>query len=321
MSHDLVPESGSILTCVGNTPLRPLGRLFPDSTVYAKLEMFNPTGSAKDRAGLSMVRDAIEQKRVRPGGTVIESSSGNMGLAVAQACLYYGLRFICVVDERTSARAIELLRVYQADVELVDCNTSSRDNLLEARLLRVEELRQKFPDLYWTDQYSNPANSRAHWTTMKEIVDELGRSPDYLYVATSTCGTLAGCVQYTRNRGLKTTFVAVDAWGSVTFDGEPGIRRLPGHGISVMPKLYKRDLADRVYRSTERQCVNGCLRLRDKEAIIAGASSGAVISAVMDHVTQEQLPHDACVVAILHDRGDRYLDTIYSPEWVAQLER
>jgi N-(2-amino-2-carboxyethyl)-L-glutamate synthase len=307
----------SILSTVGRTPLVELRRVLPGWTIHAKLEMFNPTGSAKDRAGLSMIRDALDKGLVQGGGTVIESSSGNMGLALAQACHYFGIRFICVVDERTSTRTIDLLRACQADVEVAKQDQWRADSPLAARLQRIAELQEEIKGAYWTNQYANPANSLAHHETMKEIVSKVGRQIDYVLVATSTCGTLAGCVEYARGLNMTTKFVAVDAQGSVTFHGMPGPRKLPGHGIAIVPELYRDDLASECYRASDRECVDGCRWLWKSESIFAGASSGAVITALR-HLSA-RIPPDARVVVILHDRGDRYLDTVYSDSWVSQL--
>jgi cysteine synthase A len=294
-----------------------LERLLPGANfqVFAKLERFNPAGSIKDRAAISMLREKIACGALQPGRSVIvESSSGNLGIGLAQACRYFGLHFVCVVDAKTTSQNIAIIRAYGADVEVVTDPDPVTGEFLSMRLARVHELLETMSDAYWPDQYSNPLNPRAHHQTMREIDEALDGQVDYLFCATSTCGTLTGCAEYVRKHGLPTTVVAVDAVGSVLFGLRPGRRLIPGHGAAVRPELLDVTAADRVVHITDIECVVGCHRLVGREAILAGGSSGAIVSAL--EKVQADLPDDANCVAILPDGGDRYLDTIYSDEWV-----
>jgi cysteine synthase A len=151
---------------------------------------------------------------------------------------------------------------------------------------------------------------------MHEIATELDGKIDYLFVATSTCGTLRGCAQYVRDHHLGTTIFAVDAHGSVIFGGQPAKRLIPGHGAARRPELYRPDLADACLRVSDLDCVVGCRRLVLREGILAGGSSGGVLMAV-DQV-KRRIRRGATCAVIFHDRGERYLDTIYSDEWVAE---
>jgi cysteine synthase A len=137
-----------------------------------------------------------------------------------------------------------------------------------------------------------------------------------VFLATSTCGTLRGCAEFLRGRGMQTKIIAVDAMGSVIFGRPAGKRLLPGHGAGVVPKLFSPDLADDVVHVSDLDCVVGCRRLVQHEAILAGASSGGVISAIERLVADDRLRSPARCVAILPDRGERYLDTVYSDSWV-----
>jgi cysteine synthase A len=283
--------------------------------VFAKLERFNPAGSIKDRAAISMLRDKIADGALQPGRSVIvESSSGNLGIGLAQACRYFGLRFVCVVDAKTTSQNIAILRAYGADVEVVTDPDPATGEFLSMRLVRVRELLETISDAYWPDQYSNPLNPRAHHQTMREIDEALDGQVDYLFCATSTCGTLTGCAEYVREHGLPTTVVAVDAVGSVLFGLRPARRLIPGHGAAVRPGLLDVTAADRVVHISDIECVVGCHRLVGREAILAGGSSGAIVSAL--EKVRADIPDDANCVAIMPDGGDRYLDTIYSHEWV-----
>jgi 2,3-diaminopropionate biosynthesis protein SbnA len=305
-----------ILSTIGKTPLVKLSRYLPGAhfDLYAKLEGFNPGGSIKDRTAYYILTRALESGRARPGSTVIESSSGNMGIGLAQACAFYGLRFICVVDSKTTKQNVEILRAYGAQIDKVEEPDPVSGEFLQARLNRVRQLLREIPGSVWFDQYSNEHNPLAHYETMREILDELDGRLDYLFCATSTCGTLRGCSEYLRSRGAPTKVVAVDAVGSVIFGGGHCKRLIPGHGAALVPQLFRPDLSDGCVHVTDLDCVKGCRRLMRREAVLAGGSSGGVLSAV--ERMNDLLPHGAVCVAILPDRGERYLDTIYSDEWV-----
>jgi 2,3-diaminopropionate biosynthesis protein SbnA len=311
--------SEGILSTVGNTPLIRLARVFKDSQfhLFAKLEGFNPGGSAKDRPALNILEEAMKSGEIGPGTVIVESSSGNLGIGLAQACRYFGLRFVCVVDPKTTQQNIRILRAYGAEIDLVSECDPGTGEFLQARIDRVRTLLQTIKDSFWPNQYASLANAGAHYkTTMREIATELDGKIDYLFCATSTCGTLRGCAEYSRDHNLGARIVAVDAVGSVIFGGRPAKRLIPGHGASRRPELYRPDLADALIRVTDLDCVIGCRRLVRCEAILAGGSSGGVLMAV-DKVRQ-RIPSGATCVAIFHDRGDRYLDTIYSDDWLEE---
>src|SRR5579885_1143885 len=246
--------NGGILSTIGNTPLVSLDKIFPGShfRLFAKLEAFNPGGSIKDRPAFNIIRQGMHTGKITPKTTIVESSSGNMGIGIAQICSYLGLRFICVADAKT----------------------------------------------------------------MSEIAVALAGRVDYLFCAASTCGTLRGCVEYVRREGLPTKVCAVDAVGSVIFGSRKAKRLIPGHGAALVPPLFDGGLADRVVHVTDRDCVVGCRRLVKTEGILAGGSSGAVLMALRQ--VAGQIPDGANCVVIFPDRGERYLDTIYSDEWVAE---
>lgn len=307
-----------ILSAVGGTPLVELERLIPgfSSRVYAKTEWFNPGGSIKDRSALSMLLDRIRSGQLVPGSsTVVESSSGNLAIGIAQLCRYFGLSFICVVDARTTAQNIAILRAYGADVRIVTEPDPVTGELLPQRLKLVARLLTEIPGAYCPDQYSNPLNPQAHLATMAEIDEALDGEVDYLVLSVGTSGTLGGCAEYVRSRGLRTKIVAVDAIGSVLFDSVCACSRIiPGHGASVRPAVLDRADAHRVVHVGDLDCVVGCRRLVQREAVLAGGSSGAVVSA-LERIAPE-IPADSTCVLILPDGGDRYLETIYDDAWV-----
>lgn len=307
-----------ILACVGNTPLVELSRLFADQEMrlFAKLEQFNPGGSSKDRPALFVLERGIETGAIRPDTVVLESSSGNMGIGLAQACAYYKLKFICVVDPKITAQNLSLLKAYDVVVDMVQEPDPGSGEFLVARMKRVKQLAENMPGSFWINQYANTWNSCAHHQTMHEIVTTLDGKLDYLFCATSTCGTLRGCAEYRNLHRLPTKIIAVDAVGSAISGGPRKPRLIPGHGAAVIPQLFHEGLADDFVRVTDLDCVIGCHRLLREEAILAGGSSGAIISAIALYV--ERLKRGAVCAAILPDRGERYLPTIYSPDWVTK---
>lgn len=309
---------GGIVEAIGGTPLIRLRRLFEGEPfeVYGKLEWMNPGGSAKDRPALYMIREAIRRGEITKDTVVIESSSGNLAISLAQLCRYLGLRFICVIDPRTTEQHKQIIRSFHGEIDLVTEPDAATGEFLPARIRRVGELLRQIPKAYWTNQYGNPDNSLAHAeTTMREIGERLGPI-DYLFCGVSSCGTIRGCMEYIRGRQWSTRIVAVDAAGSVIFGGAKGPRRFPGLGAGLTPGLYRQDIADDVVYVTDSDCVRGCRELVRHESILAGASSGGVVAAI--RAMSGRIAKGAVCVAILPDRGERYLGTVYNDDWVRQ---
>lgn len=315
-----VPKA-SVLEAVGHTPIVRMSRLFDETglEVYGKLEALNPGGSIKDRAAYNILTHALAAGVIDHDTTVVESSSGNFAIGLAQVCAYLGLRLVCVVDIKTTKLNCSIIEAYGARVDLVDKPDPESGEYLVARLKRVQQILASVPNGFWPNQYANADNSGAHYGhTMPEIIESLGPDLDYLVLSVSTCGTLRGCADYIHASGLKTRVVAVDAMGSVIFGRPPGKRLLPGHGAGIVPTLFKPDLADIVVHVSDLDCVLGCRRLVQQEAIFAGASSGGVITAIERLAADGVLPQGARVAAVLPDRGERYLDTVYSDTWVQE---
>jgi cysteine synthase A len=270
------PGAG-ILAAIGNTPIVELARILADRSVrvYAKLEKCNPGGSVKDRPACRMLTDKIQSGELKPGrSVVIESSSGNLAIGLAQVCRYYGVQLICVVDAKTARQSVEILRALGAEVEIVLQADPETGEYLAARLRRVRELVASIPHSYWPNQYANPLNAAAHEQTMQEIDQALSGRVDYLLCATSSCGTLRGCADYVRQHGMATKVVAVDAVGSAVFPPEQASERLiPGHGAAVRPELVEQCAVDRVIRVSDVDAVVACRRLARLEAMLVGGSS------------------------------------------------
>ncbi|WP_232549812.1 pyridoxal-phosphate dependent enzyme [Propioniciclava soli] len=301
---------------IGNTPLARLDRLPTPRGVRAwgKLEWFNPGGSAKDRSAQAMVDAALASGRIGPGSVLVESSSGNFGVALARLCVRHGMTLHVVVDPRSNRTTVATMRALGATVhELTEPDPDTGD-WLTARIAKVAELRERWPDAYSLDQYSNRAALRAHADgTMAEIVRDLGRAPDVVVVATSTTGTIGGCLTHVREQGLDTAVVAVDAEGSVLFGGRRGQRLLSGFGAGIVPGLAEGVVPDDVVRVSDAAAVAGCRLLARTEGMLVGASAGAVV-----HAMTTLAVGDADVVGIFHDAGLAYLDTVYDDAWVAE---
>lgn len=310
--------NNGMLSTIGQTPLVLLKKIYQEFPfrIYGKMEMFNPGGSIKDRPAFKMIYKALEEGKLRVNDTVIESSSGNMAIGLAQVCCYFGLNLIVVVDPKINDHTLKILRAYGARIEQVT-RSDGDGNYLSGRLQRVEELLHELPDCYWPNQYQNDYNPAAHYRTMEEIVQALPEPPDYLLAATSTCGTVMGCADYVREHNLNTKIVAVDAIGSVIFGTPSADRLVPGHGAGRPSDLLNKDVIDHVLHLTDEECVTGCHRLLDQEAVLAGGSSGAVVLGV-EKLQPEIRDKKATLVLILPDSGERYLDTIYSDKWVCE---
>ncbi|MBO9608431.1 MAG: 2,3-diaminopropionate biosynthesis protein SbnA [Paenibacillaceae bacterium] len=307
-----------IMGAIGKTPAVKLARLFRDApfAVYAKLEMLNPGGSVKDRPAIDMLRAAQREGKLREGSVVVESSSGNLAIGLAQACNLLGCRFVCVVDPRTTQANLRLLRAYGARIDLVSRPDPATSEFVPARLNRVRRWLRRLPDAFWPNQYANPHNAAAHQrTTMAELAADVP-AIDYLFLGVSTCGTLRGCIDYIREHGLATRVIAVDAAGSVIF-GRPnaGVKRhLPGIGAGIQPALKPAEGVHDVVTVSDRDSIHYCRLLARRESIVAGGSSGGVVAAVAAY--RERIAPGSICAVLLPDRGERYLDTIYDDGWV-----
>jgi N-(2-amino-2-carboxyethyl)-L-glutamate synthase len=259
---------------------------------------------------------AFDSGLINKDTIIIESSSGNMGIGLAQVCRYLNLHFICVIDPKITLQNRRLIQAYGATLSLVSDADHVSGEYLQARLARVQELLSVHRNSFWPNQYANCDASDAHHVTMAEILSGVGGRLDYLFCATSTCGTLRGCAEYLREHSPATKAIAVDAVGSVIFGRTPRRRLIPGHGASTIPHLFDASLASSCVHVTDLECIAGCRTLLRDEALLVGGSSGAVFMAV-----QRALPDifaGARCAAIFPDRGERYLETIFSDDWIEQ---
>ncbi|MEJ2865747.1 2,3-diaminopropionate biosynthesis protein SbnA [Actinomycetospora flava] len=306
----------SVLDTVGTTPLVALGRLFPQPgvEVLAKLELMNPGGSMKDRSARYIVDSGLADGSIPPGSRLVESSSGNFGVAVAMVARLHGLAFTCVVDPHASPANVAIMRGLGADVDTVD-EPDEAGGYLHTRLARVHEILATTPDTVWINQYANDRNWLAHYHgTGSELADALIVPPTHLVGAVSTTGSLLGCARRLREVCDPLEVVAADAVGSVIFGGPGGRRELPGLGSSRVPELHSPAEIDRVEQVDDATAAEACRELLATEAIFAGGSTGAVVTAVRRVVRDVTPP--ARIVAIFPDRGDRYLDRVWDDAWL-----
>ncbi|ARJ51178.1 2,3-diaminopropionate biosynthesis protein SbnA [Staphylococcus lutrae] len=311
------PIYDSLLSCIGETPIVRLARLFPNHDVLAKLEYMNPGGSMKDRPAQFIIERGFETGEITSKTHLIESTSGNLGIALAMIAKIKGLKLTCVVDPKISPTNLKMIQSYGANVDMVD-TPDEHGGYLMTRIQRVQSLLEETEHGYWINQYANDLNWQAHYYGAgTEIVNTVQRPIDYFVAPVSTTGSIMGISRKIKAHHPHAKVIAVDAKGSIIFGDTPCDRALPGIGASRVPEILDATEIDEVIHMSDYQSVVGCRRLLDEEGIFAGGSTGAIISAIQQ-LTEHVTP-GATIVTILPDRGDRYLDLVYSEDWIAQL--
>lgn len=285
--------------------------------VYLKCEGFNFAGSIKLKAATEIVARAARNGDLRPGDTIVESSSGNLGIAMSLVAAGQGYRFICVTDSRCTLGARQLMQTLGADVRVVTEPHPER-GLLGARLDLVNRLCAENDGYFWPNQYANAGNWRAHYQTTGPEILKAFPGLDVLFVGTGTTGTLMGCARYFAEHRPSVRIVAIDAVGSVTFGAPPAQRMIPGLGTSVRPALLDESIVDEVMHVAEEDTVRACWALM-RHGFLFGGSTGTVVSGAMRWFADNAPGDDLTAVAIAPDLGDRYLDTIYHEPWVADI--
>ncbi|MFD7017622.1 2,3-diaminopropionate biosynthesis protein SbnA [Streptomyces sp. NPDC059161] len=282
-------------------------------TTHLKLEGLNPAGSIKLKAARAMVEDAEADGVLKRGSRLIESTSGNLGMALASVCAAKGFHLTVITDPNANENSIRFMRAMGAEVTVVT-EQDSNGGFLQTRIRLLHQLLAEDPSLVWLNQYTNPANPGAHREgTAVEIFQGFGE-PDWLFIGTGTSGTLMGCVQYVRDARASTRVVAVDTLGSVTFGGPPGRRWIPGLGSSRRPELFRDDGSFDKVLVEERDTVMMCRHVARTYGLLLGGSTGTVLAAVRS--MRDVIPPGATVLAISPDLGDRYLNTVYDDDWV-----
>ena len=287
-------------------------------SLFLKCEGFNFAGSIKLKAATEMVEAAERDGTLRPGSILVESSSGNLGVALSMIAASKGYRFLCVTDSRCNRSTRRLMEAIGSDVHVIALAAADAPGgLLGARIEYVHRLCASDDRYVWLNQYSNPGNWQAHYhSTAPAIVRQFPRL-DVLFVGAGTTGTLMGCARYLREWHRPVRIVAVDTVGSVTFGGVPGRRMIPGLGTSVRPPLLDESLVDEVVRVEEADTIRACRRLA-RRGFLFGGSTGTVVSGAIGWLARHHAP-ELTAVAIAPDLGERYLDTVYQPDWVEEF--
>ena len=291
-------------------------RSIVDRRLYLKCEGLNFAGSVKLKAATEMVAAAEREGVLTPASVLVESSSGNLGVAVSMLAASKGYRFLCVTDSRCNLATRRLMEALGADVHVIT-EPHPVTGFLGARLEYLRALCATDDRYVWLDQYHNPNNWKAHYRTTAPAIASTFPELDVLFVGAGTTGTLMGCARYFRAWRRPVRVVAVDTVGSVTFGGPAGRRMIPGLGMSVRPPLLDPSLIDDVVLVEEADAVRSCHRLA-RRGFLFGGSTGTVFSGALDWLTR----HDhtgLTAVAISPDLGERYLDTIYQPTWVEDI--
>ncbi len=294
----------TIVELIGNTPLVRLNRLSPEggATIYAKVEYFNPGGSVKDRICLNMIDEAERQGKLKPGGTIVEPTSGNTGIGLALVAAVRGYKLILVMPESMSMERASLLSSYGAQLVLTAAWEGMKGSIKEA-----ESIVAQNPSYYMPDQFSNAANPAMHRkTTALEIWEALDGKIDAFVAAVGTGGTITGCGEVFKERKPQVQVIAVEPAGSpVLSGGDPGPHKSQGIGAGFIPQVLNRKILDRVVTVTDDEAYQTSKLLAKKEGLLVGISSGANVFAAQK-VAQDLGPGKN-VVTVLCDTGERYI--------------
>ena len=291
----------SMQDMIGNTPLVKLNNLgFPEGVnAFAKLELYNPSGSVKDRIGKYMIADAEKKGLLKPGGTIIEGTAGNTGLGIAFAALNKGYRVIFVVPTKFSEEKQTLMRALGAEI----INTPREDGMLGASA-KAKELEKSISGAVSLKQFENPANPLAHYeTTGPEIYSALDGNIDYLVAGAGSGGTYSGIMRYLKEKNPKINGILADPVGSTMGGGEHGDYNIEGIGNDFIADTMDMSLVDKVIKITDDDAFGASRELAKKEGIFAGSSSGGALAAARKLAESGATGN---VVVILPDRGDRY---------------
>lgn len=305
----------SIEELVGKTPLLDAFRLRHEQGLYGrlllKLEYLNPAGSVKDRAALRMIREAETSGRLKPGGTIIEPTSGNTGIGLAALGVPKGYRMILTMPDTMSAERRKLLAAYGAELVLTEGAKG-----MQGAVDRAKELAEEIPDSFIPDQFGNPANARAHEiSTGPEIWEDTDGQVDVFVAGIGTGGTITGTGRYLKRQNPKIKVIAVEPASSpLLSEGKTGAHGLQGIGANFVPELLDTQVYDEIVTVTEDEAYEAARCLACAEGILTGISSGAALWAAMTLAADPDYL-DKNIVVLLPDTGDRYLSTsLYEEE-------
>ncbi len=310
--HDRIYDS--ICEIIGGTPVLRLKRI-PEphwAEMLVKLESMNPGGSVKDRIGLSMIEAAERDGRLKPGGTIVEATSGNTGIGLAMVCAAKGYKAILIMPDDVNIERVALLRAYGARVIL-----TPRLELMQGAINKAEEILREHPDYFMPQQFRNSANPQIHReTTAREILRVVDGKLDALVVGVGTGGTATGTGEALKQHIANLKLLVVEPADSpVLSGGKPGMHKIQGIGAGFVPEVLNRSVIDRIITVTDEEAASAAHRLAEEEGILCGISAGAILHASC--IAARELGTGKRVLAILPDSGERYLST----DWFHQSWR
>jgi len=315
-----------ITQAVGNTPLVRLRRLPEEhgvrATILAKLESLNPTGSVKDRMAIYLLNQAVERGDLKPGGTIVEATSGNTGAAVAMFAAVHGYRAILTIPDKMSREKVDTLKAFGAEVHI--CPTAVPPDSPESYYEVGKRIVRETPNSYWVGQYFNLDNIEAHYrTTGPEIWEQTGGRLDSLVGGVGTGGTVSGTARFLKEKNPKIEVVAADPEGSVYYQYhkdktliEPHTYLVEGIGEDMLCPTIDFSVIDTMYQIGDRESFIVARDLARKEGILAGGSSGSIVAAALKH--GKQLDSDKVMVVILPDAGSKYISKMFNDDWMRE---
>jgi cystathionine beta-synthase len=317
----------SILGAIGNTPLVRLGRIGASLSceLYAKAEFFNPGGSVKDRIALNIIAEAERSGRLKPNGTVVESTSGNTGVGLAILCALKGYKAVFVMPDKMSQEKIQLLRAFGARVVITPTSVSPEDPRSYYRV--ADRIVAETPNAILANQYHNPENPLTHYqTTGPEIWAQTQGKVTDIVVGMGTGGTITGVGRFLKDQNPEIQVVGVDPYGSILHDlwqsrHEPDAveatpYKVEGIGEDFLPSTLDLSLVDHIIRVTDKESFLWARRLVKQEGIFSGGSSGSALAGAVRYA--QTLTHDRLVVVVLPDSGSRYLSKVFDDKWMRE---
>ena len=319
--------ANSILETIGNTPLVKINRIASEieALVLAKVESFNPGNSVKDRMALKMIEDAEKEGKLKPGGTIVEGTSGNTGMGLALASIVKGYKLICVSTDKQSKEKFDILRAVGAKV--IICPTDVEPEDPKSYYSTSKRIAKETDNSWYVNQYDNLSNTEAHYqTTGPEIWKQTGGKITHFVVGVGTGGTISGVGKYLKEKNSKIKIWGIDTYGSVfkkyhetgEFDKNEIYPYLTeGIGEDILPKNVDFSIIDHFEKVTDKDAAIFTRKLAREEGIFAGNSCGAAIKGVLQ--LKKHFKKDDVVVVLLHDSGSRYVGKIYNDEWMKKM--
>ena len=314
----------NILENIGNTPLIKLNKVNKGlrPQIFAKLESSNPGGSVKDRIGLSMLEDAERNGQIKPGGTVIEATSGNTGIGLALACAVKGYKSIFIVTDKVSTEKINYLKALGGDVIVV--SNAVNHNHPDYYITVAKKINRETPNSIFMYQYSNPANPEVHYkTTGPEIWEQTDGKITHFIAGIGTGGTISGVGKYLKEKNKNIRVIGADPFGSIfneykekrnLIEGLPYL--VEGIGQDCLPKNVHFEYIDKIYNVSDMDSFNFARILSREEGIFCGGSTGTILSVTLQ--VAKELDENAVIVFIVCDTGERYLSKFHSDEWLRE---